>query len=356
MRFAYRCPMCRWIMIVLMVIGGSISGLTYEDSLMCETCHTDKLGQYLKPEAAALTACTVCHEDVSHKDVIGVTEACTDCHDHGVQNKDFLSKTYQNFWLLSRANPHVNDYMCGVCHQTSEIGTVGGVKWADDVQLCDPCHKKEDVNLHAHSAGFKYEPSDQVRIPKEFPLQDGHVTCKTCHEFNCDGKKGHLGGGDAFLRTAPAAREQFCIQCHQPEQYQRHNPHIQFDTEGQLIEGNCLVCHTRQPDLKTDIGKGGVALKGNLNSVCEGCHMLRESHPTGTNHIRPIPLRLRSYVDRKIEDAGVPFPLGEDYQVLCITCHTPHQYELFPEHAKEKSRSRTRYLSGYDLCIMCHIK
>lgn len=348
--------MRRLIIILLIVVSGTVSGLTYEGSLMCETCHIDNLGQNLKTSALSPGSCSSCHTSVSHRININESSTCNDCHDHWSIEGRYINEQYKRQWIDSRVNPHTNDYMCGTCHQTDDSGSQYNMKIADDMALCGQCHSKDQVNMGAHTAGFTYKSTDKTQIPKQFPLKDGIVTCMTCHDFHCEKEIGHAKEKNMYLRGEAASREDFCMTCHKPEAYQRYNPHIQLDRNNQLIENNCVTCHTRTPDLTKDVERGTPALKGSTNGVCKGCHMLRETHPTGINHLRKIPERLQDYVDQKIAEKGVPFPLGKDYEILCITCHSPHQFELIPGYVKEKLRNRTRYLSGRELCIMCHIK
>lgn len=88
-------------------------------------------------------------------------------------------------------NPHLKPEACDSCHvrvPTKEEGAAGNyslLKESIDA-TCHVCHKKMccDLNsLHSfnHRSDFKDWDPAKYQAPKTLPLQDGHITCATCH-------------------------------------------------------------------------------------------------------------------------------------------------------------------------------
>lgn len=97
----------------------------------------------------------------------------------------------------------------------------------DFSQVCQSCHQMD--TLLSHPVGFV--PSES--IPDAFPLQNGRITCVTCHDTRRhDGKP-----GDTMLRTGLAG-EAFCTQCHQSFPGKRQSYHGMGVGKAHLLGAN----------------------------------------------------------------------------------------------------------------------
>lgn len=88
-------------------------------------------------------------------------------------------------------NPHVKPETCGSCHArvpTKEEGDAGNyflLKESIDA-TCHLCHRKmccDFTSLHSfnHKSNFEDWDTKKYRAPKTLPLQNGLITCATCH-------------------------------------------------------------------------------------------------------------------------------------------------------------------------------
>ncbi|MBW2266188.1 MAG: hypothetical protein JRF28_08530 [Deltaproteobacteria bacterium] len=73
-------------------------------------------------------------------------------------------------------------------------------EWAIDA--CYRCHPPEELGL-SHPVGI--EPKDTTTIPEDLPMEDGVITCVTCH-------KPH--GGDMKYFAQKEITKEICISCH----------------------------------------------------------------------------------------------------------------------------------------------
>ncbi|MGA1863399.1 hypothetical protein OWM07_11010 [Deferribacter thermophilus] len=292
--------------------------------------------------------CSKCHNQSEISRFCLVNKSCGICHSGTKKKSAFLSNEYFINFVKEKRNPHNSNYLCSVCHNSLNIK-----KAENELKLCLSCHDVSYVNLYGHSFGFIYKEKKDVKIPNDFHLKEGKVVCSTCHEFKCKNNFNNY----KLLRKGYSRLEDYCFNCHKKEYFKKFNPHIQIDTNSKLITSTCTICHLKIPDIQTAKTKDDVKLKSeNINEICNGCHQVSGFHPTGINHlIKPnnvIIARIKEFLSK--ENIYVPF--GKDYQILCVTCHLPHQYELIPEQAAGKFERRTRFNKGKDLCIMCHNK
>jgi hypothetical protein len=288
--------------------------------------------------------CSTCHNIANISRLC--EKDCILCHKADSNNYKYLSENYVQSFFINKKNPHEKN-ICAVCHVRREKM----LRFDNDTMLCEKCHSEGDVSVEAHSTNFKYVETKEVRIPRDFPLNDGKVTCLTCHLFNCLDKNNFK-----YLRRPFSHITEFCFNCHNADEYKKYNPHIQINPDGTVNENNCIICHSVKPDIKKDKGIESILLKGEPNKICDGCHQIREAHPTGILHtVTPsstILNNIKSYEQKR----GLVFPLGKNNQILCVTCHLPHQFELIKGQAKNKYKHRTRLPEGYELCNVCHNK
>ena len=174
----------------------------------------------------------------------------------------------------------------------------------------------------------KLVPSDNIRVPDDFELNDeGQIDCVTCHgiedieeipldEVNKNDEK--------FFRGGPYEKlTDFCFQCHRKKDSERPNIHMLRDSRGELKKEQCLFCHREKPDEKED-GFDDVEFRIEPEDLCYGCH-LEAPHLNAANHIRKPDEKMRRRIREAEEKHGVILPLDAQGRIMCATCHSPHQ-------------------------------
>jgi predicted CXXCH cytochrome family protein len=110
-----------------------------------------------------------------------------------------------------RGGPHdFTEKECYKCHVSPENNPsrlAGTVK-----ELCLKCHSEGMVNF-SHPVEVMPQLS---RIPPDFPLRDGKITCNTCHNIH-SGKRSLFGRKTYFLRRPNADMRFFCSSCHEED-------------------------------------------------------------------------------------------------------------------------------------------
>ncbi len=360
------------------------------DGESCLLCHAvrpaGKAPQQALPDSTMQTACDRCHISLADSHYQGSdpfldTEirkeamdsgilpkngqlACTSCHDpHGkTDGKGILRAEYLGFCNKSRSiDPHWNNRHCLSCHERQPVkGNVSLQKGGDGIALCNRCHASVYARADIHPVGV--EPSSTVRIPAHMVLENGKLTCLTCHDPFCQigtVKKGkRFKTNVVFLRGKQRSRSGFCFLCHVGENYNRLNPHEQqVDEQGRIQEETCLFCHSSVPDQQVPgVGTVQFVVK-NPNATCIGCHHgFTKAHPAGTDHLK-VPSRTIMRVLKSSEQRiGVALPLFKG-KIVCTTCHNPHQAGVIRFAAAATGAKRghkLRLMPGIMQCIGCH--
>ena len=261
--------------------------------------------------------------------------------------------------VTDRTNVHYSAKYCTVCHEQTPREGNKYLKYGGDYkQLCS-CHYK--------TAGRDVHPSDVAlpkefmkRIPKDFPLSNGKITCNTCHDVyaQCrDGKpKGAFTIGRNFLRGGPYRKPiTLCFKCHDKTKYKQYNPHMQLDKNGKIITKKCLYCHKKVPDVKTAEFKD-VTLIGKLGPLCLRCHNKEEKTTLHAKHLRKPSDKVLARMKQVEKKFGIVLPLNYDGTITCATCHNPHEPGVIPSGragAKGGGQKHRLRLAG-NICIRCH--
>ncbi len=176
-----------------------------------------------------------------------------------------------------------------------------------------------------------------------------------------------------------------CFKCHQKNDYRICDPHNQLNSNGKIITEKCLYCHSEKPDEKLAAFskyRSEVKFNRNIEDLCSGCHssnLYIVAHPLNANHLRKPSDKMLSMMKKTEEQFGVIFPLNYNGEVMCATCHNPHQKGVMPEDrgaaagAGEKDRIRLPGLAtetvtegenkeymtrmtgfGQKICLACH--
>ena len=185
--------------------------------------------------------------------------------------------------------PHTNPASCHACHTRADAG-VGPPR--PDTETCQGCHAQADM----HPVGVT--PAE-TRVPDGWPLVDGTVSCRTCHDQPAHG----LALEAPYLRgEAGADREAFCFSCHQADTYQRDDPHHPNDTQA-----SCAACHTAPPP--AGAAPAEARLRGAPAQACATCHP-GLPHAFAAAHLG--------------QPAGGGLPATAQGAIACFTCHDVH--------------------------------
>ena len=283
-------------------------------------------------------------------------------------------------------NPHGDPTLCSACH-TSATGVRGTLRFAGSAsQLCRSCHDGKLAAAETHPVGIA--PSAQMahRIGSVFPLENGTLSCLTCHDVTGHCKVGRPTAlpNRSFLRGGPVSHPiAFCFQCHQRQNHMPFNAHDQLEA-GQIKTETCAWCHTGIPDVRSRLAEGAsYALRSESFGVCNNCHLVNKGHPTGDPHMhaRPpaemiwhmsayemqpqmhVPLeQLKEYV-RAAKRRPRSIPLDEKGRITCYSCHNPHEKGLLPNWNLRSVGSEPKLATNHRLrahghiaCRACHEK
>jgi hypothetical protein len=267
-------------------------------------------------------------------------------------------------------NIHFTGDYCEECHiERPEAGQEKNLKYGNDYSRTCRCHGYTP-GTYIHPVYIKPSEEKMEKIPDDFPLSDGEISCITCHDvyLQCQNKIVLKLFNKRFLRGGPYLhRTDICYNCHDRDEYEMLDPHNQLDEYGNIIEKKCLYCHLEKPDEKLATFKRSssgqkVKLIGQLEQLCLRCHPLKgRLHPINANHLqRPSPRTLANIRESE-RKYGVILPLNYRGEVTCATCHNPHERGVLPrmkasaKGASEKYRLRLSGMTG-EICRACHKK
>ncbi len=278
-------------------------------------------------------------------------------------------------------NPHWQEKGCPACHK-------GGKKGAPELhtkdinRLCNNCHSTSGIGDYIHPVGMKPPSKFMAQMPKDFrdAIRRGgnRVTCITCHDLPMQCQPNRYGErvlNPRFFRGGPyLERTDLCFNCHNPEKYERYNPHDQITDEGELDLERCYVCHSAIPDRSKaeSIDDVQFNLVDNLEQLCTGCHPWRP-HPGGhwasfasgsspgggPNHLVVPPETVRRNLEKHIKEHNIVMPLEPGTgRVFCATCHNPHERGVQYLHRADKGADGVRRLrrGRFRICDACHDK
>ena len=254
---------------------------------------------------------------------------------------------------------HYSSKYCTVCHDQTPRNGNKFLKYKEDYKQLCRCHYKTTLrDIHASDI---VPPKDfKKRMPKDFPLRDGKITCITCHNIFAQCRNGKtyeaLTTGQNFLRGAPYKKlSDLCYKCHDKTRFEKYNPHNQLDKNGKIVELKCLYCHKKVPDVKKE-GYKDVTLIGNLKPLCVRCHNKADKESLHAKHLRKPPPKVLAKMKKTEMEFGIVLPLDRNGNITCATCHNPHEKGVIPANRPGAKGAGTKYrrrLSG-NICIRCH--
>jgi len=259
--------------------------------------------------------------------------------------------------LLKNFNLHYTGKYCEECHE--KIPRQGGdpfLKFDGDFsKLCGRCHDSSQGN-YPHPIGMKPATGKKGNIPKSFPLVDGKVSCKTCHDLYLQCRENSKRKRMTSLRGAPfKKRTDFCFNCHNEKNYEMQDAHDQIDEKGKVYENKCLYCHEKTPDAAQDEFKD-IKLVKNIAAVCQGCHVISGNHSGNFDHMVKPSDKYRAIMQKMEITFGISMPLDDKGKISCMTCHNPHEKGVIPAErpAAKGADSKFRHRLPQIMCIECH--
>lgn len=148
------------------------------------------------------------------------------------------------------------------------------------------------------------------------------------------------------------------------------NPHNQIGETGEVLWGTCVVCHKEVPAIDKNLTIKDVKLYfEDPVQLCRSCHTV-PVHPTvqptamlsvlkkAPNHLRVPPKVIHDNIRMTLKDIPTILPLDpKTGQIICSTCHNPHERGLLPGRADWGADTTRRFRSaGLDICQYCHRK
>jgi predicted CXXCH cytochrome family protein len=255
-------------------------------------------------------------------------------------------------------NPHWTSKNCGECHQNNAFQALrsGG----DINALCNRCHGPgSEARFEVHQVNITVPEQMKARIPADWPLSGGRLTCLTCHDIRSQCSENVLGKvfNMKFLRQNQPAGDSICYTCHERSRFQKPNPHMLMISQlGVINKEACLQCHQVVPDTESAAEIKDAPLKQDSDLLCIGCHEQQKSrHPARADHLVQLPAGMKQAVlsDKRI---GPVLPLG-DTSIHCVTCHNPHAKGVIKKGIDAMGAgepSLLRLPAGADLCLACH--
>jgi hypothetical protein len=268
----------------------------------------------------------------------------------------------------AEVNPHFSGKYCNVCHEGESPESIESqLRFGGDyVELCR-CHGYTGSS-YIHPVFIEPSEKKKKRIPDDFPLQDGKLSCITCHEIRrqCEDNPAmrQIKHADRrlyrdelmFLRGGPSRkRTDICFNCHDEKKYRKLDPHDQVMDDGKIDYEKCLYCHVERPDVNRATFES-VELIGDLKTVCQRCHGKMVRHPAGVNHFRKPSGSIFQRLKKLEKDYGVILPLDDRGMLTCVTCHNPHERGVIPEDrpgSKGASEAYRHRIPG-KMCRVCH--
>jgi hypothetical protein len=189
---------------------------------------------------------------------------------------------------------------------------------ADEAYQMPPLHHPVEITVPANM---------QVNEELTLGLND-ELVCETCHGIE-DLKQIPLDEVDVdapdFLNLGPYRDlTEFCYHCHEKEGHQRYNLHLMLTEEGELDDRGCVYCHVEAPDPSKTYEADELEFHLSREKLCYGCH-LKTPHLNALNHQTEPTDEIRQVIRKAEKKHNVKLPLGDEGEVICITCHSPHQ-------------------------------
>jgi hypothetical protein len=266
--------------------------------------------------------------------------------------------------ISKKYNIHFTGKECKECHEKTPVkGGNTFLKYGGDFEQLCRCHHSTPGSL-VHPWGIVPSKGKIDKIPAEFPLKNGKLSCGTCHDIalQCQESPKKLRKKlrkkkKFFLRGEPyKQRTDFCFKCHNQKSYEMQDVHDQVNDNGEMLVKKCQYCHTEKPDVKKTRYKN-IKLIENPEAICQGCHVINGNHSGNYNHmIKPSEKALERMKNMETM-FGIILPLYKG-KISCMTCHNPHEKGVIPAElpSAKGADSKFRHRLPNILCQECHKK
>ncbi len=193
----------------------------------------------------------------------------------------------------------------------------------------EPAPTSDCISCHQSSAMFMHPVgvAPSMPVPAHLPLEQGRVTCATCHEVD-DAHNG-TARGDARVRATVAAAD-FCTQCHAQS---GTTPHASEAILAHLATGPRLKSGAAAP-------RGSGAGFDSESLSCMGCHDGSVARDAGTH---------ASIAGRSTP--ALEHPIGVPYRATARSRGEPDAVRLVAAASLDR---RIRLFEGAVGCGSCH--
>lgn len=263
---------------------------------------------------------------------------CAICHYEWMP--EFLEGKGTNIVAPIKTRVVADERMCFSCHN----GTVADSRiriWSGDI------HKLTN------------KIPKNMTIPKELPLDNGKISCKTCHSAHSTGDPKKEGVEKSIFLRMDNSNGELCMSCHRNYKTELSHPLSTIKENLNEVKNslrqvggklgtknnvNCMSCHIPHSPAEKKL----LIYYIDDSKLCSICHKDkiddRFQYKVGMlNH--PINIKHESIEEVKniLKKQGI---YGKNNEMICLTCHSPH-----------KSRYRKLLIennSTSELCFECH--
>ncbi|MBI1335740.1 MAG: hypothetical protein GC164_02125 [Phycisphaera sp.] len=196
--------------------------------------------------------------------------------------------------------------------------------WND--RRCDECHDIDPSQSHP------VDVIPSMRVPANLPLDQGRVTCATCHDASDINAHSQARQDHTPLLRSSLTGRAFCTQCHESNRTDHKVKHG-------LALGHAHMKSLTQP--ATDTSAFAVLGSSELDTTsaaCMGCHDgtsgpgLGRSHPVGVPYRENFSARSGGGKRMRlvpIQQLDPRIILAQGTTVSCASCHSPFTHDRF---------------------------
>lgn len=272
-------------------------------------------------------------------------------------------------------NPHWDAKLCVACHKTGMNTGRSSLRTMDIAALCGYCHNEYFKPAFMHPTGKVISDDMWNRIPDSFRqslISLGNraskiVNCLSCHDLKIqclESRSYERFSNPLFMRNGPKKhRVELCFYCHQKNMFDRFNPHLQI-VQGELNKDSCKVCHRNSNNLtrETRLKDVELVVNSNLSGLCVNCHQTKP-HPGGelrftkkkaADHLVVPKKKTRLYMEKMSQKLKIEFPLSDNGEIHCATCHNPHEKGVVAQEAADTGADIKLRLRLEKPCEFCH--
>jgi len=266
-----------------------------------------------------LITCYTCHD--THKKTPGFlrksidkNELCLECHQ---SKKTVLS------------SKHSKDMNCISCHKIHNSNNKNLVK-GNIENSCFNCHKSKGMAekklIGEISHPYNITIKDKSKLDKSVKLNNGKLTCTSCHDPHKEGEDGNFLIYD---------KRSICTKCHNNKTNILESKHDFSDQS----KNYCNKCHSiHNAKSKTMIYNFIIKDKNDLCITCHNKEGIAKKDPPKMIHTT----NNKNKIKTKFKNESI----------FCIDCHDPHING--PKKGTEKS-FKTSFLKNSDsVCFICH--